>query len=86
MGSEIFLYVLPAELQKTLVRSKGLGIMLLTNRAYTKHHDIHDHEPFRKSRLLDSALQNPIQFLSAYLIMELVTASEIEISSLLSKR
>ena len=51
--------------------------MLFTNRAYTKHQDIHDQESFRKSGFLYSALQSPIQFF-------LVTASEIEISNLLN--
>ena len=35
--------------------------MLFTNRAYTKHQDIHDQESFRKSGFLYSALQSPIQ-------------------------
>ena len=35
--------------------------MLFTNRAYTKHQDIHDQEFFRKSGLLYSALQSPVQ-------------------------
>ena len=52
--------------------------MLFTNRAYTKHQDIHDQESFRKSGFLYSALQSPIQFC-------LVTASDIEISSLLNR-
>ena len=52
--------------------------MLFTNRAYTKHQDIHDKEFLRKSGFLYSALQSPIQFC-------LVTASEIEISSLLNR-
>ena len=51
--------------------------MLFTYRAYTKHQDIHDQESFRKSGFLYSALQRPIQFC-------LVTASDIEISSLLN--
>ena len=34
--------------------------MLFTNRAYTKHQDIHDQESFRKSGLLYSAFQSPI--------------------------
>ena len=50
--------------------------MLVTNRAYTKHQDIHDQESFRKSGFLYSALQSPIQYC-------VVTASDIEISSLL---
>ena len=33
--------------------------MLFTNRAYTKHRDIHDQESFRKSVFLYSALQSP---------------------------
>ena len=69
--------MLPAELQETLVKFKGLEIMLFTNRAHTKHQDIHDQESFRKSGFLYSALQSPIQFC-------LVTASEIEISNLLN--
>ena len=56
MGSEIFVYILPAELQKTLVKYKGLEILLFTNRAYTKHQDIHDQESFMKSGFLYSAL------------------------------
>ena len=35
--------------------------MLFTNRAYTKHQDIHDQESFGKSGFLYSALQSPIQ-------------------------
>ena len=35
--------------------------MLFTNRAYTKHQDIHDQESFRKSGFLYSAFQSPIQ-------------------------
>ena len=35
--------------------------MLFTNRAYTKHQDIHDQESFRKSGFLYSALQSPVQ-------------------------
>ena len=52
--------------------------MLFTNRGYTKHQDIHDQESFRKSGLLYSALQSPIQNC-------VVTASDIEISSLLNR-
>ena len=52
--------------------------MLFTNRAYNKHQDLHDQESFRKSGFLYSALQSPIQFC-------LVTASAIEISSLLNR-
>ena len=52
--------------------------MLFTNRAYTKHQDIHDHESFRKSGFLYSALQSPIQYC-------VFTASDIEISSLLNR-
>ena len=52
--------------------------MLFTNRAYTKHQDIHDQGSFRKSRFLYSALQSPIQNC-------VVTASDIEISSLLNR-
>ena len=52
--------------------------MLFTNRAYTKHQDIHDQESFRKSGFLYSALQSPIQYC-------VVTASDIEISSLLNR-
>ena len=72
------MYILPAELQKTLVKFKGLEIMLFTNRAYTKHQDIHDQESFRKSGFLYSALQSPIQYC-------VDTASDIEISSLLNR-
>ena len=49
--------------------------MIFANRNYTKHKDIHDQESFRKY----SALQSPIQFC-------LVTASDIEISSLLNRK
>ena len=70
--------MLPAELQKTLVKFKGLEIMLFTNRAYTKHQDIHDQQSFRESGFLYSALQSPIQYC-------VVTASDIEISSLLNR-
>ena len=56
----------------------GLEIMLFTNRAYTKHQDIHDQESFRKSVFLYSALLSPIQYCA-------VTASDIEISSLLNR-
>ena len=49
--------------------------MIFANRAYTKHKDIHDQESFKKY----SALQSPIQFC-------LVTASDIEISSLLNRK
>ena len=52
--------------------------MLFTNRAYTKHQDIHDQESFRKSGLLYSAFQSPIQYC-------VVTASDTEISSLLNR-
>ena len=52
--------------------------MLFTNRTYTKYQDIHDQKSFRKSGFLYSALQSPIQFC-------LVTASNIEISSLLNR-
>ena len=34
--------------------------MFFTNRAYTKHQDIHDQESFKKSGFLYSALQSPI--------------------------
>ena len=66
------------ELQKTLVKFKGLEIMLFTNRASTKHQDIHDQESFRKSGFLYSAFQSPIQYC-------LVTVSDIETSSLLNR-
>ena len=52
--------------------------MLFTNRAYTKRQDIHDQESFRKSGFLYSSLQSPIQYC-------VVTASDIEISSLLNR-
>ena len=52
--------------------------MLFTNRAYTKHQDIHDQESFRKSGLLYSAFQSPIQYC-------VVTVSDTEISSLLNR-
>ena len=48
--------------------------MLFTNRAYTKHQDIHDQE----SGFFYSALQSPIQYC-------VVTASDIEIASLLNR-
>ena len=44
-----------------MIKFKGQEIMLFTNRAYTKHQDIHDQESFRKSRFLYSALQSPVQ-------------------------
>ena len=53
--------------------------MLFTNGAYTKHQDIHGQESFRTSGFLYSALQSPIQYC-------MVTASDIEISSLLRPR
>jgi len=54
--------------------------MLFTNRAYTKHHDqdINDQESFRKLGFRYCALQSPIQDC-------VVTASDIEISSLLNR-
>ena len=52
--------------------------MLFTNGAYTKHQDIHDQESFRKSGFLYSALQSPILYC-------VVTASDIEISSLFNR-
>ena len=52
--------------------------MLFTNRVYTKHQDIHDQGSFRKSGFLYSALQSPIQNC-------VVTASDIEISTLLNR-
>ena len=52
--------------------------MLFTNRAYTKHQDIHDQESFRKSGFPYSALQSPIQYC-------VVTTSDIEIFSLLNR-
>ena len=70
--------ILPAERQKKVGKFKGLQIMLFANRAYTKHQDIDGPESFRKSGFLYSALQSPIQFC-------LVTASDIEISSLLNR-
>ena len=57
---------------------QSLEIMLLTYRAYTKYQDIHDQESFRKSGFLYSALQSPNQNC-------VVTASDIEISSLLNR-
>ena len=62
----------------TLVKLKGLETVLFTNRAYTKNQDIHDQESFRKSGFLYFALQSPIQNC-------VVTASDIEISSLLNR-
>ena len=61
-----------------LVKFKGQAIMLFTNRAYTKHQDIHDQESFRKSTFLYSALQSPIQYCA-------VMASDSEILSLLNQ-
>ena len=52
--------------------------MLFKYRAYTKHQDIQDQESFRKSGLLYSAFQSPIQYC-------VVTASDTEISSLLNR-
>ena len=52
--------------------------MLFTNRAYTKHQDIHDQESFWKSGFLYSALNSPIQYC-------VVMASDIEISRLLHR-
>ena len=52
--------------------------MLFTNGAYRQHQDIHDQESFRKSGFPYSALQSPIQYC-------VVTASDIEISSLLNR-
>jgi len=52
--------------------------MLFTNRAYTKHQDIHDQESFGKSGFLYSALLSPIQYF-------MLTPSDIEISSLLKQ-
>ena len=52
--------------------------MLFTNRTYTKHQDIHDQESVRKLGYLYSVLQSPIQYC-------VVTASDIEISSLLNR-
>ena len=52
--------------------------MLFTNRAYTKHQDIHDHKSFWKSGFLYSPLKSPIQYC-------VVMASNIEISSLLNR-
>jgi len=62
MGSEKFVYVLLVELQKNLVKFKGLEITLFTNRTYTKQQDIHDQESLGKSGFLYSALQSPIQY------------------------
>ena len=52
--------------------------MLFTNRAYTKHQDIHDQESFRKSGFLILHSRVQIQYC-------VVTASDIEISSLLNR-
>ena len=60
------------------MKLKGQEIMLVTKRAYTKHQDVHDQESFMKSGFLYSALQSPIQYW-------VVTASDIEISSLLNR-
>ena len=62
----------------TLVKFKGQEIMLFTNRADTKLQDNHDQESFRKSGFPYSALQGLIQYC-------VVTASDIEISSLLNR-
>ena len=67
--------MLPAELQKTLVKFKGLEIMLFTSTAYTKHEDINDQESFRKSVFLYSALQSPIQYCVVTAIMCVVRLS-----------
>ena len=48
----MFVYILPAELQKTLAKFKGLEMMLFRNKACTKHQDIHDQESFKKSGFL----------------------------------
>ena len=71
LGNQLFLA------PETLVKFKGLEIMLFTNRVYTKHQDIHDQEIFF-SGFFYSALQSPIQYC-------VVTASDIEISSLLNR-
>ena len=52
--------------------------MLFTNRAYTKHQDIHGQESFRELGFLYFALQSPILYC-------VVTAFDIEISSLLNR-
>ena len=52
--------------------------MLFTSRAFTKHQDNHGQESLRKSGFPYSALQSPIQYC-------VVTASDIEISSLLNR-
>ena len=44
------MYILLGQLQKTLVKFKGQAILLFTNRAYTKHQDIHDQESLRMSK------------------------------------
>ena len=73
LGNQLVLA--PENVGRTLV---GLEIMLFTNRAYSKHQDIHDQESFRMSGFLYSALQSPIQYC-------MVKASDIEISSLLNR-
>ena len=45
---------------ETMIKFKGQEIMLFTNRAYTKHQDIHDQQS--SSGFLYSALQSPIQY------------------------
>ena len=69
------MYILPAEIQKTLVKFNGLEILLFTKRAYTKRQDIHDQESFSKSGFRTPE-SNPNCG---------VTASDIEISSLLNR-
>ena len=66
------MYKLSAELQKTLVKFKGLEIMLFAYRAYTKHQYIHVQESSKKSGFLYSALQRPVQHC-------VVTASDVKI-------
>ena len=47
--------------QENIGKVQRTGIMLFTNRAYTKHQDIHDQESVRRSGFLYSALQSPIR-------------------------
>ena len=54
--------------------------MLFTNRACTKHQDIHDQESFRKLEFRYSRTPESNPILSVYL-----TPSEIEISGLLNR-
>ena len=60
------------------IQRTGNNVIYKINRVYTKHQDIHDQESFRKSGLLYSPFQSPIQSC-------MVTASDIKMSSLLNR-